>query len=101
MRSSAISLHVYGSEIRKVSRCRPTVSNETILANPKCVQVRTGEEEYHASWVRTHLQYLFSCFCLMASCFICRNLTLPSFKRGVFARNCYFSSMGSIAVFMK
>ena len=27
-----ISLEVYGSEITKVSRCRPTVSNETILA---------------------------------------------------------------------
>ena len=27
-----ISLDGYGSKIRKVSRCRPTVSNETILA---------------------------------------------------------------------
>ena len=26
-----ISLDEYGSRIRKVSRCRPTVSNETIL----------------------------------------------------------------------
>ena len=26
-----ISLDGYGSKIRKVSRCRPTVSNETIL----------------------------------------------------------------------
>ena len=42
-----ISLDGYGSKIRKVSRCRPTVSNETILATkqefsftkaaPKCV----------------------------------------------------------------
>ena len=31
-RSSAIYLDGYGSRIRKVSRCRPTVSNETILA---------------------------------------------------------------------
>ena len=29
------------------------------------------------------LTRLFSCFCLMLSCFICRNLTLPSFKKGV------------------
>ena len=31
MRSSSISLDGYGSKIRKVSRCRPAVSNETIL----------------------------------------------------------------------
>ena len=29
------------------------------------------------------LTRLFSCFCLMLSCFICRNLTLPSFKKGL------------------
>ena len=27
-----ISLYGYGSKIRKVSRCRPTISNEAILA---------------------------------------------------------------------
>ena len=27
-----VSLDGYGSKLRKVSRCRPTVSNETILA---------------------------------------------------------------------
>ena len=156
-----ISLDGYGSKIWKVSRCRPTVSNETILAtkqeffftkvtpvksitdivllgfwlillpwmfissyitiyffvknafsfeclyfskydirmflsfsceighplgmyitrgmegsHPECVQVRTGGEGYHASCVRKHLHYLFSCFCLMVSCFICSfNLT--------------------------
>ena len=32
LRSSSISLDEYDSKIRKVSRCRPTVSNETILA---------------------------------------------------------------------
>ena len=26
----------------------------------------------------------------MVSCFICRNLPLPSFKKGVFARNIFF-----------
>ena len=51
--------------------------------HPKCLQMRKGGEGYHASCVRTHLHYLFSCFCLMVSCFICRNLTLPSFKKGV------------------
>ena len=63
--------------------------------HPKCVQVRKRGEVYHASCVRTHLRYLFSCFCLMVSCFICRNLTLPSFRKGVFVRN------GSISVVMK
>ena len=146
---------MYGSKIRKVSTCIPTVPNKTILAtkqeffftnvapvqsvtdiallgfwllllpwmfissiyffikfffeylyfseyelrsrqsirylrnwgneggHPKCVQVYTGEEGYHTSCVRTHLHYRFSCFCLMVFCFICRNLTLPSFKKGL------------------
>ena len=34
---------------------------------PKCLQMRTEGEEYHASCVRTHLHYLFSCFSLMVS----------------------------------
>ena len=47
--------------------------------------------ECHASCVRTHLDYLFSYFwqhfCLVVSCFICRNLALPLFKKDVFVRN--------------
>ena len=51
----------------------------------------------HASLVRTHL-HLFSCFwqnvCLIVSCFICRNLTLPLFRKDVFIGNgFYFSKM--------
>ena len=69
--------------------------------HPKCLQMRTGEEGYHAPCVRTHLHYLFSCFFLMVSCFVCRNLTLPSFKNGVFVRNGYFSPMRSISIVMK
>ena len=65
-------------------------------AHPKCLRMRTGGEGYHASCV-----HLFSCFCLMTSCLICRNLTLPSFKKGVFFRNDCFSPMRSIAVVMK
>ena len=74
--------------------------------HPKCVQVRTGGEGYHAyirtyiSCVHTRLHYLFSCFCLMVFC-VRRNLTLPSFKRGVFVRNGSFSPMRSISVVMK
>ena len=60
----------------------------------------TGGEGYHASCVRTPLHYLFSCFCLMVSCFICRKLSLPSFKKDVFVRNGYFSPMRSISVVM-
>ena len=33
LRSSSISFDGYGSKIQKVSRHRPAVSNETILAN--------------------------------------------------------------------
>ena len=63
--------------------------------------MRTGGEGYHASCVLTHLHYLFSCFCLIVSCFIFRNLTLPSFKKGEFVRNGYFAPMRSISVVMK
>ena len=68
--------------------------------HPKCLRVRTGGEEQDASCVRTHLHHFFSCFRLMVS-FICRNLTLASFKRGVFFRNGYFSPMRSISVVKK
>ena len=64
-------------------------------SHPKCLQMRTGGEGYHVSCVRTNLHYLFSHFCLMVSCFICRNLTLPSFKKSVNVRNGYFSPMRS------
>ena len=47
------------------------------------------------------LHYLFSYFCLMVSCFICRNLNLPLFKKGALVRNGYFSPMRSISVVMK
>ena len=69
--------------------------------HPKCILVPAGGERYHASCVRTHLHYLFLYFCLMVSCFIYRNLTLPLFKKGVFVRNCYFSQIRSISVVMK
>ena len=62
----------------------------------KCLQMCTEGEGYHVSCVRTQLHYLFSYFCLMMSCFICRNLTLPSFKKCVFVKNGYFSPMRSI-----
>ena len=70
-------------------------------SHPKCFQMRTGGEGYHVSCVTTHLHYLFSCFCLIVTFFICRNLTIPSFKKGVFARNGYFSPKRSISVVMK
>ena len=43
----------------------------------------------------------FSCFCLMVPCFICRNLVLTSFKKGVSVSNGYYSPMRSIFVVMK
>ena len=57
----------------------------------KSVHLRIAGRGCHASFVRTHLHYLLSCFwlhfCLIVSCFICRNLTLPLFKKDVFVRN--------------
>ena len=41
-----------------------------------------------------------SCFCLMVSCFICRSLTLPLFKKSVFVRNGH-SPIRSISGVMK
>ena len=55
--------------------------------------------------VRSHLHYLFSCFwqhfVLKVSCFICRTLTLPLFKKDVFVTNGYFSLTGSVSVVIK
>ena len=66
----------------------------------KCLQMRTGGEGYDASCVRTYLHYLFSCSCLMVSCFIRRNLTLPSFKKSVFVRNGYNFCCNEISFFL-
>ena len=82
------------------SKNRPSIKYLRIWGNggeshSKCVQVRRGGEGYHVSCVRMHLRDLFSCFYFMVSCFICRNLTLPLFKKGVFVRN------GSISVVVK
>ena len=68
---------------------------------PKCVQVRTGGERYHVLHVRTHLHYLFLCFCIMVFCFICSILTLSSFKKGAFIRNGNFPPTKSISIVMK
>ena len=50
----------------------------------------------HASSVCTHLRYFFSYFwqyfCLIVSCFTCRNFTLPLFKkRRVHQKRLFFS----------
>ena len=42
-------------------------------------------EGYHALCLRTHLHYLFSCFCHMVSCFICRNLHLCHIVQYIYA----------------
>ena len=68
--------------------------------HPKCIQLRIGGGECHTSGVRTY--YLFSCFrqhfCVIVSCFICRNLALTLFIKGLFVRDGYFSSAISIYV---
>ena len=68
--------------------------------NQKCVNVCAGGEGYHALFVSTHL-HISVHVCLIVSCFICRNLTLISFKTSVFVRNGYFITMRSISVVMK
>ena len=64
--------------------------------HPKCIQVHTRREGYHTSCVHTQLQLLFSCFCVLVSCFTCRNLTLPSFKKGLFVRDGYAFNLKQI-----
>ena len=72
-----------------------------------CVQWERGVSRLICAYALT-CTYLFHflmmswrTLCLMVSCFICRNLTLPSFKKDVFVRNGYFSPMRSISVFVK
>ena len=60
------------------------------VAHPKCLQKRTEREGCHNSCLRTYIHYLSSCFCHMVSFFICRNLTLPSFKTGVCKKWLFF-----------
>ena len=46
----------------------------------------------HTSFICKHLLYILSCFwrnfCLIVSCFICRNLTLPLFKKDALYKIC-------------
>ena len=72
-----------------------------------CVQWERGVSRLICTYALT-CTYLFHflmmswrTLCLMVSCFICRNLTLPSFKKDVSVRNGYFSPMRSISVFVK
>ena len=61
---------------------------------------RGGVSRLMCTYVRTHLHYLFSCFwhhfCLIVSCFICRNLLLSLLKKGVFASNGCFSPRNQV-----
>ena len=56
----------------------------------RCVQGRVVWHLMCAYWLL--------CCCLMVSRFICKNLTLPSFKKDLFVRNILFSPMRSISV---
>ena len=73
-------------------------------------KMRGRGRECHASCVCTHLRtyvriffHVCSCFSffLIGFCFICRNLTLPFFKKDVSVRNGYNSPTRSISVVMK
>ena len=64
----------------------------------RCIQGERGITRH--VYVRTYT-CLISCFCLMMPCFICRELTLPSFKKGVFGGSGYFSPMRSISAVME
>ena len=86
----------FGWEIgHPLSMC---VARKIDEGHPKCLQMPTGGEGYRTSCVRTHLYYLFSCFCLMVSCFISTCVTgfvsfpftvrWPTLKRSLFRFHC-------------
>ena len=88
-----IRMYLYVFWLRKVSSVK-CVRNwwGDWGGRPKCIKLRIGRER-----VPPHVFScpIFSCFwqhfCLILSCFICRNLTLPLIKKDVFIRNGYFS----------
>ena len=63
------------------------------------------ESCHHTSCIRTQLHNTFprfwQHFCLIVSSFICRNSTLPLFKKDEFMNNSCFSPARSISVVMK
>ena len=61
--------------------------------------VNTIFDSLYVFWLRKEQSIKY--FCLIVSCFICRNLTLPLFKKDVFVRNGFFTLMRSISVAMK
>ena len=72
-----IRMSLYVIWLRKVSSIKYVRNWRGDGGHPQCIQLLTGEGGVMPHvYVRTYT-HLFSCFCLMVSCFICRNLTLP------------------------
>ena len=69
----------------------------------KSVQLRSGRRGVtpHVYIALTCLFMLWQDFCLIVPCFICRNLTLPIFKKDVFLRNTCFSPTRSVSAVLK
>ena len=65
--------------------------------HPKCVHVFSCLFFFSCFFFQCLFMFLQH-FCLIVSCFICRNLTLSLFKIDAFVRNCYFSLTRSISV---
>ena len=85
-----VSLDGYGSKLRKVSRCRPTVSNETILA-PK--QEFFFTKEIPAQSI-TDIVLLGFWLMLLLSMFISSYTTICFFVKIFFLECLYFSEYG-------
>ena len=67
--------------------------------HPKWEQLCTGGGDvtpYVCARTYTIVFMFWQHFCFIVSCFPCRNLTLPLFKKDVFVTNCYFSLKRSI-----
>ena len=85
LRSSTISLDGYGSKIRKVSRCRPTVSNGTILA--------TKQESFFTKVapVQSITAIVLLGFLLILLPFVSFNTTIYVFVKNSFSKCLYIS----------
>ena len=55
-----------------------------------CLRVQGERDIIPHLYVCTYTVYFHVLPCFLVSCSICRDLTLPSFKKGMFVRNNYF-----------
>ena len=81
-------LHLFSKKdtylVRKqLGECREVIQSV-------CLRVQGERDIIPHLYVCTYTVYFHVLPCFLVSCSICRDLTLPSFKKGMFVRNNYF-----------